>query len=512
MSANDSKANYSNVPSGKYTFILRAFFDENFEDDSFKKIEINIAYPWYESLWARILYAVILVLIMYSVYVYIRSKKRRQNNLREIHQNERIKEAKLKLFTSISHEIRTPLTLIISPLKKLMEKECDENTKNIYDLMYRNSSRILLMVNQLMDIRKIDNGQLKLHFKEINMIDMLKNVMMHFSNVATVKKIDFTLENIGSEYLPLWADPLHFDKIFFNLLSNAFKFTPRDGVILIRVKSKNNDGRFTDKLIKEYAEIRIFNEGPQIKENDLKNIFERFYQGEINDESGSGVGLDLAKQLTELHHGRIEVRNIEDRGVEFIVYVPLGNEFIPIEYMEPSKTSSENNENEESEFDGMDLLNDDVRGQYVKSLNVNSDNDITGTDKKSNYNILFVDDDKELCSYIKNELSEYNITVYHSGNTTWKHLLSNIPDVVVTDLRMPDGDGYELCRRIKGNPDTDHIPVIVLTSEATESSEVQAMNCHADRFLEKPVNISLLRGAIGQIGRASCRERVLRLV
>ena len=508
MNADAPRANYSNVPPGSYKFIVRAFFDENFEEDSFKSIAINIAYPWYLKIWAKIIYVIIIFLLIYLIHVYLQSKRNRDNNLREIQQTERIKEAKLKLFTSISHEIRTPLTLIISPLKKLLDRENDENTKNIYELMYRNSTRILLMVNQLMDIRKIDNGQMKLHFKEVNMIDMLRNIMMHFSNVATVKNIDFTLENIGSDFLPIWADPLHFDKIFFNLLSNAFKFTPNAGKILLRVRCHNNSQNlFENKFIKEYVEINIFNEGPQISEKDLNCIFERFYQGNNNnDELGSGIGLDLAKQLTTMHHGKIDVRNVENRGVEFTVYIPLGNEFIPLEEMELENVNVLADEAVEKITEVTELF-DDLKTQYVSSLNVTSINDLENTDKKSNYSILFVDDDEELCRYIKTELKEYNITVSNSGNSAWKKLLSNMVDVVVTDLRMPDGDGYEFCKRIKGNPDTDHIPVIVLTSEANESSEELAMSCQADRFLEKPVNLSLLRGAIGQALRI--RENIM---
>lgn len=494
MNATAPRANYTNVDPGKYTFTVKAFFDEKVEDDSFKSIIINIDNPWYLTTVAKMCYLLIVMLLSYFAHLYFQSKRIRENKLREIRQTERIKEAKLKLFTSISHEIRTPLTLIISPLKKLMERENDENSKNTYELMYRNSMRILLMANQLMDIRKIDNGQLKLHFKEIDVIEVLKNVMLHFNNVAEIKNIDFKLDNENLNSLFLWADPVHFDKIFFNLLSNAFKFTPDAGQINLKINLKYNSNCFFDNnIIKEYVEIRIFNEGSLIPQNELESIFERFFQGNSKDESGSGIGLDLAKQLTLLHHGKIEVRNVENRGVEFSIYIPLGNEFLsPDELLSDKITTSINDSIETSE------LFDVLKTQYVSSLCASDINDLDNNDKKNKYSILFVDDDEELCRYIKNELPDFNITTSNSGNNAYKKLLTNKFDVVVTDLRMPDGDGYDLCKKIKSNPDSDHIPVIVLTSETNESSEELAMNCQADRFLEKPVNLSLLRGAIAQ--------------
>ena len=507
MNASAPMANYSNVPPGKYKFTVRAFFNEIPEDDSFKSIMINISNPWYLTVIAKVVYGLIFLVFAYFIHLYILIKRRRDNNLREIRQKEQIKEAKLKLFTSISHEIKTPLTLIISPLKKLLIKENDEETKKMYDLMHRNSMRILLLINQLMDIRKIDNGQMKLQFKEINLIEILNNVMLHFNSVAEIKNIDFKLEKENFTSIYLWADPVHFDKIFFNLLSNAFKFTPTSGIIKIRVKRNSNiDFFFENKSIKEYVEVSIFNEGSSIPKENLESVFERFFQGNNNDESGSGIGLDLAKQLTLMHYGKIKARNIENRGVEFTVYIPLGKGYISPEKLvsEPKKElESEMSENKSGEIE----ILEDVKSRYDSSLNIFDRNDSIDSDKKNKYSILFVDDDDELCTYIKSELDEYNITICNSGNSAWRKLLSNKFDIVVTDLIMSDGDGYELCRKIKSNPDNDHIPVIVLTAETNESSEELAMNCQADRFLQKPINITLLRGAIAQAVRI--RENII---
>jgi len=493
-------ATYENLPYGKYKLIVKANYrntgDLQIEEET-RSIDIIVAYPWYLTIYAKFTYFILVLILGFIIYRIYYNKYQQNKLLDQTKEKERIKEAKLKLFTSISHEIRTPLTLIISPLKKLMEKnEKDEDAKSIYNLMYRNSMRILMLINQLIDIRKIDNGQLKLHFDELDLLEEIKATMLSFNNMAIVKQIRFSLENFDSDYLKIWADKLHFDKIFFNLFSNAFKYTPEEGKILIRIRCHENKKEFITK-ISEFVEITVFNSGSNISEKDIDNIFERFYQGDNNQNGGSGIGLNLTKELVELHHGKIDIRNVADsEGVEFKILLPLGNAHLSEEELEITTEHQNTNSDDTTHKDYLKML----------SANILPDNDDDDKTDKRKLNILVVDDDDDFLKYIKGELSEYNVSISKSGNMAYKQILVNMPDIVVTDLMMPDGDGYDLCNRIKNNPDTDHIPVIILTSENDESNRVKSLQFNADQYLSKPLNIQLLKSAISQVVRI--REKI----
>ena len=498
--ASNAKATYASLPPGRYTFEVRGYFNEENNDVTNRSIRIIISNPWYSSILARILYLILILVILYFTYRFYLNKQEQRRILEMAQYNEQVKEDKLRLFTSIAHEIRTPLTLIVSPLKKLMDTVSDNETSEMYNLMYRNSLRILKTINQLLDIRKLDNRQLKLHFEEYDLINVIKGIMLSFKNLATVKRISFTLETTESEHLNVWIDGNNFDKIIYNILSNAFKFTSTSGKILIRIHCQNNHGEISDSLVSEFVEIKIFNTGSPIEENDLNHIFERFYQGNTtHDSSGTGIGLHLTHELILLHHGSIEAHNIGNEGVEFTVRIPLGNAHLAdTELIARKHEAMDLNHGDQTEYD---TISDK---DFVDTTTFERDTD--EKEPKNKNTILIVDDDEEFCHYLKKELVDYNILISNSGNKAWKQLLSAHPDVVVTDYLMPDGNGLELCQRIKSNPETDSIPVIILTSEGSETVQMESMQLHADRFLTKPFNILLLKGAIGQAIRV--REKI----
>jgi signal transduction histidine kinase/ligand-binding sensor domain-containing protein/AraC-like DNA-binding protein/CheY-like chemotaxis protein len=496
--ASNAKATYASLPPGHYTFEIKGYFNEESHDVSTRSIRVIVANPWYSSILARFFYFLLIVAILYFTYRFYQNKLAQRRRLELAEYSEQVKEDKLRLFTSIAHEIRTPLTLIVSPLKKLMSEVTNNETSEMYNLMYRNSIRILKTINQLLDIRKLDNGQLKLHFTENDLIGTIKGIMLSFKNMATIKQISFTMETSENEPLNVWLDSTHFDKIVYNILSNAFKFTQTAGKILIRIRCLNNNGHLDQPLVNEFVEIRIFNTGKPINENDLSRIFERFYQGhQHTDTSGSGIGLHLTQELVLLHHGHIEAHNIGDEGVEFTVLIPLGNAHLTEEELSPALVETKEQTGDmESE-----VVSD---SDFVDSMTVPKETE--EKEPKNKFTIMVVDDDEEFCHYLRKELVEYNILTSNSGNKAWKQILSVHPDVVVTDYRMPDGNGLELCNRIKSNPETDAIPVIILTSENTETIQMQSMQLQADRFLTKPFNILLLKGAIGQALRV--REKI----
>lgn len=442
-------ASYSSLPSGNYTFRVRAYQEDSPEQFSESTLSISVAAAWYASIWAFAVYFLILVFIIFVLWQQVQAHRRQRELLRKSAEQDRMKEAKLKMFTSIAHELRSPLTMIESPLKQLQDEDTDEEHQNLYSVMQRNCDRLLNIVKQITDIRKIDSGQFNLHLEETDYVEYANKVFEQFKGVATVKEIQFNIQHQFEE-MPMMLDPTHFEKIITNLLSNAFKFTPQGGSITAASAVKGN-----------HIELRFHNTGSHFNEEDMNHLWERFYQGSAGDgATGSGIGLNLVHELVKLHHGSIEAHNVKD-GVEFVLQFPYYS-------TQPAATKA------------------------------------TQSTKPT---ILIVDDDQEIVDYISGQLrKKYNVIAAFSGNTGWKKVLAQAPDVVITDYRMPDGNGMELCQQIKSNPQTDNIPVIMLTGEGDDNLKLHSLNIQVDHYLEKPVNMQLLKSAITQVLKV--REKI----
>ena len=478
-------ATYTNIPSGRYKLQIKAFYEGKPEVFSHREINIRILPPWYLTIWAWIAYITLVALAVLAIIEYYR----RRVALKRQQEESEIKEMKLKMFTNISHEIRTPLTLVMSPLKKMRENERDPHQKELYNLMYRNSLRILRLVNQLMDIRKIDNGQMKMHFIETDMVYFIKDIMQSFENLATGRNIDFSLDS-RSEVTNLWIDQGKFDKVIFNILSNAFKYTPDNGKVSVSISDTiNNDGIFS-RNISGYVEFIIENTGVPVEEKHLARLFDRFYQADTMDaKMGSGVGLNLAKMLVDLHHGEISANNTAT-GMAFRIRIPVGCSHLT----EDEMTKPESNK----DLYTKSSLTIDTDHTSIEDVTYSSDTEDGGnarnTKKKT---LILVDDDSEMRAYLKLELQNiYNVETYDNGKDAWARISTSIPDAVVTDLLMEKMDGAELCGKMKKNPGTNHIPVILLTSATDELSHHKCIESGADRFLTKPVSLETLKSAI----------------
>lgn len=493
--AGSQTATYTNVSSGRYRLKLRAFYEGKPESCSYREIGIRILPPWYMSIWAWIVYGILGALAILAALEY----RHRRIALKEKQEESEIKEMKLKMFTNISHEIRTPLTLVMTPLRKMRENEQDPKQKELYSLMYRNSLRILRLVNQLMDIRKIDNGQMKMYFMETDMVYFIKDIMQSFKNLAAVKKIDFHIDS-QDDSMNLWIDQDNFDKIIFNILSNAFKYTPDNGRISISISNAiRNEGNLNGN-IREYVEFIIENTGEHIEDKHFKKIFDRFYQVDVKDaKMGSGVGLNLTKMLVDLHHGDISAYNT-DSGVAFRVRIPVGYAHLTEEEM----TRPENEKG---------LYPTDSASQIREISGIediiynNSDKEENPSKHTKKKNIVLVDDDSEMRSYLKLELQNiYNVDVCANGKEAWAKISTSVPDAVITDLIMEKMDGAELCEKIKKNPGTNHIPVILLTSSTDEQSQQRCFNSGADRYFTKPISLEMLKTALS--GAIATREAI----
>ncbi len=483
-------AYYASLPPGNYILQVKAFLLDHEDQCTQRSIKIIVDHPWYTSIWAKLVYALLALAVLYAIYKIRKDKMLDRLRLARVKQNEMMKEAKLKMFTSIVHELRTPLIMIVSPLKQLRSTEKDQGHINLYNVMQRNCNRLLDIVKQLTDVRKIDNGQFRLHFKEVKFDDYASDILDSFSGMSTVKRIDLDSDFQDND-CKVWIDPVHFEKILVNLLSNAFKFTPDEGFVKVSTAVRSNsDGTFKDSRIKEYLVCDVYNSGSHIDEKEIGHVWERFYRSSnAGSTYGSGIGLNLVYELTLLHHATIDVTNAEPDGVTFTLRLPLGCKHLTEAEMENVDESQA-----EKAFDEMRIgtLEEDIKTQ-------NSLENDDFTEKKSKKTLLLVDDDTQIVEYMRSELeSEYNIMVAFGGNAAWKIVLANRPDAVVTDLMMPDGDGYELAVNIKNNPETELIPVIMLTAENSEEVKFKSMDIHVDYFIEKPFNMEMLRRAISQ--------------
>ena len=466
------QAKYSGLNPGTYTLKIKAY-DESDRDNYIEtSLVIHVKTYWYASVWAWIVYILIIATLIYKLYWAYKLRQLQQKEIQHIRQEEKLKEARLNLFTSITHELRSPLTMIVSPLKQLMTSDNDKSHQYLYNIMMRNSQRLLNIVKQITDITKIDSGKLKLQFHEVNFINYSNSIYDTYAPYAAMKNISFIVEhNVKS--LSVWIDPDHFEKIITNLLSNAFKFTPENGKIIVRTNIRDNQ-----------MELRFYNTGFDSKEENINLFFDRFYQGSnAAGKQGSGIGLSLVYELTKMHHGDISAHNVEPDGIEFVLHFPTGNTHLSTDEIVSDKETSP-------------IQKEELKAELAE---LTQDEEANRHEQAKRHTLLMVDDDKELCQYIVSQMSDqYNVITAYSGNSAWQQVLTARPDVVVTDIRMPDGDGMELTKRIKSNPETDNIPIIMLTSESDDATRMQSLNLKVDHFLPKPFNLLMLHGAIGQ--------------
>ena len=491
-----NRVTYSSLKPGKYTFSVQARDHNNFSN--IRTVTIAITPPWYQTWWAKVIWGCLGALLIYALTMYILSRIRhRQEVMRQKHM-EQINEAKLQFFINISHEIRTPMTLIISPLEKLLAEHSEKQP--VYLMIYRNAQRILRLINQLMDIRKLDKGQMHLKFRETDIVGFINDLMQTFNYQAQKKNITFTFEKEleGADSLKVWIDLNNFDKVLMNVLSNAFKYTHEGGNIEVSLKTGHNDAY--RGALKDYFEIDITDNGIGIDKNKIGQIFERFYQID-NDMTqsnfGTGIGLHLSRSLVELHHGIIKAENREDgQGTRFIIRLPLGSNHLKAEELEnPEETGSE------------PTISQLPKDSIYETEEENKTNEYRKPKAKTRYRVLIVEDDEEIRRYIRSELdSDFRIYECTNGREGLETILKEKPDLVISDVMMPEMDGITLCRKIKQNININHIPIILLTAKSKAEDQIEGLEIGADAYIVKPFNTELLRTTISNL--IANRERL----
>ena len=472
----DRSVTFTNLNPGKYLFKVKATLDgENFLH---REIRVVIDPPFWLSIWARIVYALLFLAVVYSVYKYLSFRIEQRRILTEQEQQKEFSEAKLQFFTDISHEIRTPLSLIIAPIEKLMEKSNDSKNLSTYRIIQRNAIRILRMINQLMDLRTIEKGKLKLKLEKTSLEGFISQIMESFEDIAETKDIRFDLV-LENTIPPIYFDKDCIDKIIFNLLSNAFKYTPAGGSITVYLAIKQAE-----------IEIRVEDTGIGIDKEEQALIFERFYQihdKKANAKIGTGIGLHLSKMMIELHLGSIRVESEPDKGSCFIVALPL----------DEKRYSAECFENEKEPHD---LLQPAFSVSDSSLFRENTEKPETGRKTGSSHSILLIEDDMDILNYIRMEMSEkYTIHTANNGKDGLNKALIHLPDIIISDIVMPELDGLTLCRVLKTNNKTCHIPIILLTAKTTMEQQIEGLEMGADSYISKPFNLKHLETQIDKL-------------
>ena len=497
---NRRSAYYTNLKPGKYVFEVKAANNDGVWNDTPRSLTIIVRPPIWATWYAYLLYAILFFGTCFLITYYIIKKKALEERVRyqrmEQERSEEFHRTKLQMFTNFSHELRTPLTLILSPLEELLHRtDFNHGVKNKLSLIYNNSQRMLILVNQLMDLRKSQSGKLKLKVSKEDLCSFMQEMYCAFNNLASTKDIKFEFES-SEERIPGWFDKSVCDKVMFNLLSNAFKFThPGDTVVVgldrdIPEIHLPSGGDLRSKLAPDhdYVHISVRDTGRGIPDGDLIRIFDPFYQvegGQPKDATGTGIGLSLTKMIVELHHGIIWAENNKDGGATFHLVIPVDKGA----YSE-----------DEFDLEAADrVVVDVIPSEAPKDIEL---------DRR--YAVLLVEDNEEVRAYVKECLLPYfDVIEADNGETAFDIAVEKYPDIIVSDIMMPRKNGLELCAQIKEDMRTEHIPVILMTARCMVMHIKEGFSSGADDYIVKPFSMDVLIYRIRNI--LSSREKLKKL-
>jgi signal transduction histidine kinase/ligand-binding sensor domain-containing protein/DNA-binding response OmpR family regulator len=491
-------AAYTKIPAGNYIFEVIGCNNDNLWNKKPVKLKITISPPIWLSGYAYLTYLLMITLILYFIRKEVLERQRYKKELlleRLVHESEaQVHEMKMRFFTNISHEFRTPLTLIASPVNLLLTKFSFEPIVREHLLtMQRNSNRLLRLINQLIDIRRLELGRAVFHPRNTDLIALCREVISCFEMEASDKHIHLSF-NTEAEKLILQLDPEKADKIFFNLLSNAMKFTGENGTVTITIYSLDSDKTHEGMIVVgepvtgNMVCVEFADDGSGIATDELKLIFERFEQGKNHQTSGTGIGLHMAYEYTRMHKGNIRVQSKIGSGSIFTISFPL------TQSIDQSNSFSE-------ERDPI---------MPVKSVSEGKELPAILTEKDKTVTILIIEDNYELKNYLKNLLSpEYRIITAPNGRQGLETALTIIPDLVLTDVMMPQMDGFEVCRQLKNNLHTSHIPVILLTALNESEKQIGGYKTGADAYITKPFDENVLLAQIENLIRSRAKLREL---
>ena len=436
------------------------------------------------SWWAYLLYAVGLVIVLFLARYRMLKREREKFHLQQIEnevaKNEEINNMKFRFFTNVSHELRTPLTLIISPLEGMLKETTDELQSTRLQLMYRNAQRLLHLVNQLLDFRKGEMSTHQLSLSEGDIISYVHSVCNSFLLMADKKHIQFSFFS-GIDTFSMAFDADKVGKIVMNLLSNAFKFTPEGGRVTVMIEHVTGT---PDTL-----EIKIADTGIGISDVDKEHIFDRFYQADhkgVEETTGNGIGLSLVRDFVTLHEGEVKVFDNIGTGSVFVIQFPVKH--VETQVQLPEETGMSVGDEEDRE------MKEEVREE---------------TGRKDSPLLLVVDDNEDFRIFMRYSLElQYRVKLAVNGNEAWEMMQEELPDLVISDVMLPQMDGNELCRLIKQDKRTAHIPVILLTARQNTEAKLEGLQTGADDYVTKPFNMTILVLRIRKLIELSRYHRV----
>jgi len=492
---NKRSASYTNLPPGNYTFYVKVTNENG--NETYNSLYLIVKPPFWKTNYAYIFYVLLLCSLLYFIYSYLHSRTLyKQNLLVERIEKEKaieINQAKIRFFINVSHDFKTPLTLIISPLEKLISSgnmlNPDERN-HLYHLIYRNTLRLSRLINQVMDLRKIDTGNMKLYVTKNELVAFIKEIAVSFEEYAKNHSIDFSVESKFPSII-LWFDIDKIEKVVYNILSNAFRYT-HDGKsikIIIDKPDKSEIAKIDPSLNPDGCiKIRVIDQGVGIPEDQHDQIFNRFHQVQtesLANPASSGIGLSIAKEFVEMHKGWITVKSKVKQGSEFSVILPLGQKHF---------------KNEDLAMDKSYELTEKIESDIVKTgTNVQTENlyKVSLTDIRKKYKVLIVDDNYELRNFLLDNLQrKYNVLEASNGKEGLDIIYNHFPDLVVSDVMMPSMNGIELCKAIKADIKISHIPIILLTVLNSINNQIEGYEIGADDYVTKPFDLNLLEARI----------------
>ena len=468
---------YTNLPPGEYILRARPLAGkENLDEEV--HLNIHVSAPFYATVWAYFFYLLCLLGVMIA---FIRFKTRQaalKSSLEfERKEKERIEElnqVKLRFFTNISHEFRTPLTLILGQIEVLMQMDLGTTIYNRILRIYKNAWHMRNLISELLDFRKQEQGYLKLKVEEQNLVAFTRQIYMCFYEYAQKKEITYRFDNV-EETISVWFDSKQLQKVIFNLLSNAFKYTPNKGSIRVEVR-----------MLASQAIVSVCDTGVGIPEEHISKIFERFYQTDNSSSFtlGTGIGLALAKGIMNMHHGKIDVESTVGKGTKFTLSLPLGNRHFSDEEMATVESRESVIISEAVPMLPFEQIMD------VEEEKTKVQENIKEEDKPI---ILLVDDNEELLSMLEDLfLPIYKVYIAHDGREGLEMARQIQPDLIISDVMMPEMSGKELCYKIKTNVELSHISVVLLTAQTSVEYVVEGLMFGADDYVTKPFNVKVL--------------------
>lgn len=475
---------FTNLAPGKYVLRVKAINSDGYVGIKEATLGIVVNPPFWMSWWAYLLYAVGLVVVLFLARYRMLKREREKFHLQQIEnevaKNEEINNMKFRFFTNVSHELRTPLTLIISPLEGMLKETTDELQSTRLQLMYRNAQRLLHLVNQLLDFRKGEMSTHQLSLSEGDIISYVHSVCNSFLLMADKKHIQFSFFS-GIDTFSMAFDADKVGKIVMNLLSNAFKFTPEGGRVTVMIEHVAGTP--------DILEIKIADTGIGISDVDKEHIFERFYQAGhkgVEETTGNGIGLSLVRDFVTLHEGEVKVFDNIGMGSVFVIQFPVKH--VETQVQLPEETGMPAGDEEDKE------MKEEAREE---------------TERKNFPLLLIVDDNEDFRIFMRYSLElQYRVKLAVNGKEAWEMMQEELPDLVISDVMMPQMDGNELCRLIKQDKRTAHIPVILLTARQNTEAKLEGLQTGADDYVTKPFNMTILVLRIRKLIELSRYHRV----